>query len=385
MVDKEIGSLIHKAAAEDNELLAQALVEKNIELQVVNSKGFSPLKIASKRGNYSVVKVLLTAGADPNFIGKKLPGFSALNNAVQFGQLSCAKLLIEFGANLVHRDMTNTALHSASYGGHPDVVEYLIKEVGMDINQRNTANRTPLYQSITQGHYSVAKVLLGYGADPNVVLNEENETLVHIAVKEGAKEILSLLLEAKARPDEPLRNGTTPLMIAVQSDRDDYIPLIMAYGITLAKKDQEGGTIMHHIAKHNSCASAKYILKRIGAMKGITQEFQIFKNTNENGKSAYDVAIECHSEEVLKIFIRHAPRDYFRTNTQQLHRFYDKKLYETIKEIISGLITVDKENGEFLEFLRETRRSESHSNSDTTVRMCIVVIYICVINAGGRS
>ena len=348
MVDREIGSLIHKAAAEDNELLAQALVEKNIELQIVNSKGFSPLKIASKRGNYRVVKVLLNAGADPNYIGKKLPGFSALNNAVQFGQLSCAKLLIEFGANLVHRDMTNTALHSASYGGHPDVVEYLIKEVGMDINQRNTANRTPLYQSITQGHYSVAKVLLGYGADPNVVLNDENETLVHIAVREGAKEILSLLLEAKARPDEPLRNGVTPLMIAIQSDRDDYIPLIMAYGITLAKKDQEGGTIMHHIARHNSCASAKYILKRIGAMKGITQEFQIFKNTNENGKSAYDVAIECHSEEVLKIFIRHAPTDYFRTNTKQLHRFYDKKLYETIKEIISGLITVDKENGEFL-------------------------------------
>ncbi|KAI6653450.1 hypothetical protein LOD99_3669 [Oopsacas minuta] len=345
IVDKEIGSLIHKAAAEDNVLLANALVEKNIELQVVNSKGFSPLKIASKRGNIGVVKVLLNAGADPNYIGKKVPGFSALNNAVQFGQLACAKLLIDFGANLVHSDMTNTALHSASYGGHPDVVEFLIRDVGMDVNQRNNANRTPLYQSITQGHYSVAKVLLGLGADPNVALTAENETLVHIAVREGEKEILTLLLEAKARPDEALRNGTTPLMLAVQADRADYIPLIMAYGITLAKKDQEGETILHHIARNDSCDSAKYILKRIGAMKGITQEFQIFKNKNEHGKSAYDIAIECHSERVLKIFIRHSPKNYFRNNTQQIHRFYDKKLYDTLKEILSGLVSFDEENG----------------------------------------
>ena len=345
IVDKEIGSLIHKAAAEDNELLAKALVEKKIDLQVVNSKGFSPLKIASKRGNINVVRVLLTGGADPNFIGRKLPGFSALNNAVQFGQLGCSKLLIEFGANLVHKDMTNTALHSASYGGHPDVVEYLIREVGMDVNQRNNANRTPLFQSITQGHYSVAKVLLGLGADPNVALNDDNETLVHIAVREGAKEILTMLLEAKARPDEPLTNGITPLMLAVQDDRDDYIPLIMAHGITLAKKDAEGDTILHHIARNDSCASAKYLLKRIGAMKGITQEFQLYKNKNEAGKTPYDLAIECQSENVLSIFIRHAPKNYFKDYPNHLHRFYDQKLHDTLKKVISGLVKVDTENG----------------------------------------
>ena len=347
VVDKEVGSLIHKAAAENNQLLAQALVEKNVELQVVNSKGFSPLKIASKRGNVDVVRVLLNGGADPNYIGRKVPGFSALNNAVQFGQLGCAKLLIEFGANLVHRDMTNTALHSASYGGHPDVVEFLIREVGMDVNQRNNANRTPLFQSITQGHYPVAKVLLGLGADPNVILNDD-ETLVHIAVREGAKEILTMLLEAKARPDEPLKNGITPLMLAVQNDRDDYIPLIMAHGITLAKKDSEGDTVMHHIARNDSCASAKYLLKRIGAMKGITQEFQLFRNKNEAGKTPYDLAIECQSENVLNIFIRHAPKNYFKDFPEHVHRFYDQKLYDTLKKVIAGLVKVDSENGRLI-------------------------------------
>ena len=345
VVDKEIGSLIHKAAADDNALLAQALIEKNIDLEVVNSKGFSPLKIASKRGNINVVRVLLNGRADPNFIGKKVPGFSALNNAVQFGQLGCAKLLIDYGANLVHKDMTNTALHSASYGGHPDVVEFLIRDVGMNVNQRNNANRTPLYQSITQGHYSVAKVLLGLGADPNVTINDDNETLVHIAVREGSKEILTMLLEAKARPDEALKDGTTPLMLAVQDDRDDYIPLIMAHGITLAKKDAGGDTILHHIAKNDSCASAKYLLKRIGSMKGITQEFQLFKNKNDASKTPYDLAIECRSENVLNIFIRHAPKDYFKNNSPQLHRFYEQKLYDTLKNVISGLVKVDTENG----------------------------------------
>ena len=344
---KDVGKLIHVAAAEDNAILAEALIDKKIDLDVPNSKGFSPLKIAAKKGNVKVIEVLLENNANPNYIGKKVPGFSPLNNAVQYGQIECAKLLIEHGANLVHNDMTNTALHSAAYGGHAHVVEYLIKEKGMDVNQKNKANRTALFQSITQGHNSVAKGLLRLGADPNVLLGKDNETLLHVAVREGRKEIVSMLLEAKAKPDEPLSNGMTPLMLAVENDHADYIQLIMAHGITLGKKDEKGNTVLHHIAKNDSCASAKYLLRRIGVMKGLTQEFQLYKNKNEVDKTPYDVALECRNQSVLKIFIGFAPKGYFRENPQQIHYYYESKLYDTIKEVLKKSIDVNESSGEF--------------------------------------
>ncbi|KAI6649494.1 Ankyrin-3-like isoform X3 [Oopsacas minuta] len=346
VVDKELGRLIHISAAEDNLILAEALIDKKIDLNIPNSKGFSPLKIAAKRGNVIVLEALLKAKANPNYIGKKLPGFSPLNNAAQFGQMGCVKLLIKHGADLVHKDMTNTIIHSAAYGGHAKVVEYLLKEVGMDVNQKNNANRTPLYQSITQGHNSVAKTLLHHGADPNVLLGKDSETLLHVAIREGRKDIVRMLLDAKAKPDEPLKNGVTPLMLAAERDFADYIPLIMAHGITLAKKDGEGNTVLHHIAKHNSCASARYILRRIGLMKGISQEFQLYKNGNNTKQTPYDVALESRNEPVLKIFIGYAPKDYFRNNPKQIHNYFDSKLYDTLKEVINRSVTVNENKGE---------------------------------------
>ena len=64
------------------------------------------------------------------------------------------------------------------------------------------------------------------GADPNVRLGKDSETLLHVAIREGRKEIVRMLLNAKAKPDEPLKDGVTPLMMAVENDNADYIPLI---------------------------------------------------------------------------------------------------------------------------------------------------------------
>ena len=392
VVDKEVGTLIHIAAAENNILLAQALVDKHVEMDIVNTKGFSPLKISSKRGNEGVVRILLEGGANPNFIGKRVPGFSPLNNAVQFGNLGCAKLLIFHGANLVHKDMTNTALHSAAYGGHPDVVEYLIKEAGMYVNQKNSAGKTPLFQSITQNHSTVAKILLDLGGDPNIILNDANETLMHIAVGEGRKEIMTMLLEAKASPDVSLKCGITPLMLAVEADHDDYIPLIMAHGITLAKKDEEGNTVLHHIAKHNSCASAKYILRRIGVMKGISQEFQLYKNKNNEDKCAYDVAVECGNEEILKIFVKYAPKGFF-DDSKELHRFCDEELYGTLKEAFSRFITIKEGEGKYsmrrnvcLKYIRYWLYSNNQIRKSPTITICCQIrTTILKIKSQGRK
>ena len=292
--------------------------------------------------------MLLIAGANPNFIGKKPPGFSPLNNAVQFGQFDCAKLLIKHRAHLVDKSMTNTVLHSAAYGGHAHIVEYLIKVVGMDVNQRNNANRTSLFQIITQGHNSVAKVLLHLGADPNVGLGKNSETLLHVAVRQERKEIVRMLLEAKAKPDEPLKDGVTPLMMAVKNDNADYIPLIMAHGITLTKKDNQGNTVFHHAAKNNSLASAKYLLRRIDVMKGITQEHQLYKDENNDCHTPYYVAVNNRNEAVLKIFIGFAPKDYFLKNPDQIHNYLKYKLFGTIKEVMNKSIKVDQNAGNSL-------------------------------------
>ena len=55
-------------------------------------------------------------------LGKDI-GFTALNNAAQYGQMEAVKVLVENGARLSHSSMTNTALHSAVYGGQAAITK----------------------------------------------------------------------------------------------------------------------------------------------------------------------------------------------------------------------------------------------------------------------
>lgn len=71
----------------------------NIELLNVNSRGTlgdTPLHVAAVRGDIACARVLLEAGANPNIKGEY--GYTPLHNAATHGHLGLAKLLIEHGA-----------------------------------------------------------------------------------------------------------------------------------------------------------------------------------------------------------------------------------------------------------------------------------------------
>ena len=345
IADEDIGSLVHVAAESNNIALAEVLVKKNMQLNIVNKIGISPLKYAAKRGSERVLRFLLDSKADPNYVGEKLPGFSPLNIAVQFGQFSCAKVLLDYGADVASRDMVNSALHSAAMGGHAKIAKHLIKVAGLDVNQRGNGNKTPLYFSITYGHNSMAKLLILHGADPNAI-GYDRETLMHVAVREGRKEIMVMLLEAGAKSDEPLKNGLTPLMLAVKANYADYIPHIIAHGYTLSKKDEDGNGILHHIARNNSCASAKRFLPKIQGLRGVDIFYELFERKNDANMTPYEVALKCRHQPILKIFIGYAPKDFYKNDPKQVHAYYDAKLFDTLKVVINRSVEVDEHRGE---------------------------------------
>lgn len=76
------------------------LAEKDVNIEANTDYGWSPLQLAAQAGSYHAVYSLIKAGADVN------------NTDMTYGR---------------------TALHIAVEGGHKDIVEFLLKNVGLNI------------------------------------------------------------------------------------------------------------------------------------------------------------------------------------------------------------------------------------------------------------
>ena len=116
-----------------------------------------------------------------------------LFKAIEVGNETTAKLLLDWGADINKVDKDNT------YNG----------------------GRTPLFVATYKGHKGCVKLLLEAGADINKA-NNYGKTPLRMAAAYGHEACVKLLIEAGADMDKADDDGTTPLYIAAAYDTDAY-------------------------------------------------------------------------------------------------------------------------------------------------------------------
>nr|KAF6488693.1 ankyrin repeat domain 31 [Molossus molossus] len=114
---------------------------------------------------------------------------SPLHLAVRRGNLSLMKVLIESGADVNLKDNTGwTPLHKASTEGSNDIIVELLK-AGANVNCENLDGILPLHDAVANNHLKAAEILLQHGANPNQK-NQKQKTALDEADNEKMKELL---------------------------------------------------------------------------------------------------------------------------------------------------------------------------------------------------
>ncbi|SRR6266702_495580 len=92
--------------------------------------------------------------------------------------------------------LRGTALYSASFAGHLQIVRSLLRH-GMGVDVRGFLNKTPLQYASESGHRDVVQCLLDHGADVNSQENDRS-TPLNGAAHGGQFDVVRVLLEHNA-------------------------------------------------------------------------------------------------------------------------------------------------------------------------------------------
>lgn len=194
------------------------------------------LMAAAREGNEAVIhQALAVLGVDDT----DRDGSSALALACENGHLTIAKLLYANGANQNLRNKAGwTPLHRACFGGHANVVRWLVSEAGADIAARNNRGSCATHACVPGGHIGILRLLSDappVGLDRSDLLditNSDGDTPLHFAVMCRQIPVIDYLL-SKERVSMTMtyrtnRDGMTPLQLAEKSGEHAMISLLTA-------------------------------------------------------------------------------------------------------------------------------------------------------------
>lgn len=257
---------LYHACENNRSSVVKILVSAGANLELTKKNGYTAIMIASKKGYYNIVKILAENGAEhkknqcihfaakrghPNVLSIllehdtpidlkcELYGMTPLHNACQYGQYESTALLIENGADLNSLDnVGNTPLHFAMHSKHIDLVRILLQRgASTDGNYKQ-----PIIDLISYSHKMV-KVFLenGFCIDQT---NNIGRTLLHEACTYGRADTVKALLKNDAPTEATDIFNNTPLSLAVNRNNIKSVELLLSHGANPNVKSEEDASIV---------------------------------------------------------------------------------------------------------------------------------------------
>ncbi len=224
LVNKDGDSSLSFASSWNNKKIVQLLLNfSNINVNIKNLEGDTPLHISVYHDHLDIVKLLLTKGANPNLANNN--GVTPLHNAAFNSNLEIVKLLVDYGANINAENKDGiVALRDAVKNGHTKIVRFLL-EKGANVNIQIIEDATPFNGQIHFVDNKNIKLLNKY---KDAVTKRKGWFILHYAVYTGNLEIVKLLLDHGANINVIDIYGVTPIYVAACKNYIEIIKLLLS-------------------------------------------------------------------------------------------------------------------------------------------------------------
>ncbi len=211
---------LHNATiARDNPRI-EYLLKRGAKVDARDTDNQTPLMVAAKSGDLSVINGLLAYNAKPNL--QDNDGWTAAMHAVKLNEPKIFRLLGKYKA---------------------------------DFNVLNKDHMSALAMAVFDNKANAVVAMLDNNANPDLAMGSAKYNALMLAVKKGNQQLAQTLLQYKASPNAKNAGGLTPLMIAAFGNQDMIVTLLLKSGANANLKDDEGKTALM-LAKENEATKA---------------------------------------------------------------------------------------------------------------------------------
>ena len=239
------------------------LKDERVTLDSRDANKRSALSLACENGYDNIVKMLLSEKA----LAKVFKHGNIMRNLLKDMALATAFIKMKGNPLVKSKDKRNrTPLWYAATNGHIDIVKTLI-EYGADVKMEDPYWAMPQTMAAMNGHIAVANLLLAELATwKNAIYfqikSTNGRTPLHIAVQEGHKEMVKLLLEQGTQVDTSSYEGFIPLHMAARIRRGDIARLPLKKTPHVNARSKQNDTPLHLAALYNHEVISELLLDK---------------------------------------------------------------------------------------------------------------------------
>ncbi|KAI8723103.1 NACHT domain-containing protein [Fusarium sp. LHS14.1] len=293
------------------------LLAKGVDIEARNEDGLTLLGVAAGKGFLAIVELLLaTDGVDADSrdaIGRTPFALAAINpsrkdhlrmpwdpDCVQdnYGVIQC---LLDSGRVDINSrdDLGQTPLMHATRGHRHDLPSFrlLLNHEGLDLDVVDNKGQTALSQAVIMRKEYKATLLLGQGANPNLVRLGKGETLLSHAAGHGMIELVrALISHGGVDVQEQNADGHTAFCRAAAGDQVRVLELLLGVeGADINASCDHGQTPLHHAAEAREGEEVASLLLAKGNPDLDAQDFR--------GRTPLHCATELGSEALVSLLL----------------------------------------------------------------------------------
>jgi ankyrin repeat protein len=263
--------------------MVRTLLAAGADPNVKSSYGESPLSVASRWGDYDIVRFLVKSGADPAVMN-----WTALMRAIVLGGVADVEAELRAGADLTARDFwSRTPLLLAVHVGEILKAKAILS-AGGKFEDRSRGGGTAMMDAADRDNVAMLTWLIERGADLNAATEFGKTALMH-ASEAGAVGCVQTLLAAGTDPRRQDHTQHSALSVAASAE---IVSLLVAVGEDINYIDGAGYNLLRSAAERGDAEMTRELL-RMGAAV----------DASSTGETALQWAVVMEEREVVRALL----------------------------------------------------------------------------------